>query len=379
MRAIKPHLRYLPAAFFCLFLLAMMLLFFLLPKKDVSPEEKRVLQAVPQFSWNNLKDGSFGRDTENYLSDHFVGRTFFVGLNAYYDLYTGRNGANGVYKARDGYLIQTPIRLDHESLQKNLIRFADFAQKTGIPTRLLTVPSTGYILEDKLPPAHVSYHDGEILEQVSASLRGKISLINPASLFFSQSDTGRPLYYKTDHHWTSYGAYLAYTQFCIAAGIAPIPESDFQIETHSGFYGTTYSRSGLWLEAPDDIELWKPSGSRRVQIEENNRIAIEQDGLFFREHFSETDQYPVFLDGNHSLVRIQNPEGGGKKLLLIKDSFAHCFAPFLSAHYGEIIMVDLRYYHAPLSDLVEKEGIDETLFLYGIANLVSDTNSIWLK
>ena len=156
MRAIKPHLRYLPAAFFCLFLLAMMLLFFLLPKKDVSPEEKRVLQAVPQFSWNNLKDGSFGRDTENYLSDHFVGRTFFVGLNAYYDLYTGRNGANGVYKARDGYLIQTPIRLDHESLQKNLIRFADFAQKTGIPTRLLTVPSTGYILEEKLPPAHVS-------------------------------------------------------------------------------------------------------------------------------------------------------------------------------------------------------------------------------
>lgn len=379
MKAIKSYCRYLPAALFCLFLLVMMLLFLLLPKKDESPEEKRVLQAAPQFSWNNLKDGSFGKDVENYLSDHFSGRKFFVGLNAYFDLYTGRNGANGVYKAQDGYLIQTPIPFNEENLQKNLARFADFAQKTGIPTRLLAVPSTGYILEDKLPAAHVSYHDGEILKQVAAALWGKVALINPSPLFFSQSETGRPLYYKTDHHWTSYGAYLAYTQFCIATGIDPISESNFQIETHPGFYGTTYSRSGLWLEQPDEIALWKPSGSRLVQIEENNRMVKEQKSLFFPEHFSEMDQYPVFLDGNHGLVRILNPEGGEKKLLLIKDSFAHCFAPFLSAHYGEIVMVDLRYYHAPLSALVEEDGIDEILFLYGIYNLVNDTNSIWLK
>lgn len=379
MKEIKSYFRYLPAAFFCLFLLIMMLLFFLLPKKDVSPQEKRVLQAAPQFSWNNLKDGSFGKNVENYLSDHFAGRNFWVGLNAYFNLYTGRNGTNGVYKAQAGYLIQTPITFNQENLKKNLDRFADFAEITGIPTRLLAVPSTGYILEEKLPAAHVSYHDGEILKQTAASLRGKISLIDPAPLFFSQSKSGRPLYYKTDHHWTSYGAYLAYTQFCTAAGIGPLSESDFQIETHSGFYGTTYSRSGLWLEQPDEIALWKPSGTRLVQIEENNRTVKAQETLFFREHFSEMDQYPVFLDGNHSLVRILNPDGGEKKLLLIKDSFAHCFAPFLSAHYGEIVMVDLRYYHAPLSTLVEEEGIHETLFLYGVGNLVNDDNSIWLK
>lgn len=378
MKLDKSCRRYLPAALFCAFLLVMMLLFVFLPKKSESPEEKRVLQAAPQFSWNNLKDGTFGKEVEAYLSDHFGGRKFFVGLNAYYNLYTGRNGANGIYRAQDGYLINEPIKWDEGNLQKNLTRFGDFARQNGIPSHLLAVPSTGYILGEKLPAAHLTYHDAEIIAQTAAALQGSIDVIDPTPLFQAQKESGQ-LYYKTDHHWTTYGAYLAYTQLCETFGLSPTPEAAFQKEVHSGFYGTTYSRSGLWLEQPDDIGLWHSPGARTVRIEENNTLVKEQDSLFFTEHLSEPDQYPVFLDGNHSLVRIKNPEGGDKKLLLVKDSFAHCFAPFLSAHYGEIVMVDLRYYHASLSSLIADEGIDETLFLYGIDNLVNDTNSVWLK
>ena len=104
------------------------------------------------------------------------------------------------------------------------------------------------------------------------------------------------------------------------------------------------------------------------------------DSFFFADHLQEMDMYPVFLDGNHSLVKVTNEDAPDKKLLVIKDSFAHCMVPFLSEHYSEIYMVDLRYFRStPISQLIEQNDIDETLILYGLDNLINDTNVMWLK
>ena len=101
--------------------------------------------------------------------------------------------------------------------------------------------------------------------------------------------------------------------------------------------------------------------------------------LFFPSHLEEMDKYPVFLDGNHSLVTIQNPNAEGGNLLVIRDSYAHCFSTFLASDYQNIYLVDLRYYRDNLSQFVAEHPVDRVLYLYGVDNLVSDTNSAWLK
>ena len=93
----------------------------------------------------------------------------------------------------------------------------------------------------------------------------------------------------------------------------------------------------------------------------------------------EGDKYPVFLDGNHSFVKLKTSLLPAAKSWLSKDSFAHCMATFLAQHYSEVYLVDMRYYRLPLSDLIAQEGIDELLFIYGVDNLVTDTNTAWIK
>lgn len=370
----------LPAIVFCLFLLVMMVLFFALPKQKESVNEKRKLEETPQFSWKTLSDGTFGKNVETYLSDHFAGRDFFVGLNAYYDLASGRNGTSGVYKGEDGYLINTPIKYDKDNLQKNLQKINHFAKSAGIPTRMMVAPSTGYIMGEMLPRVHNPYIDDEIFETMQSVLSEQVEFISLMESFL-QNKGNIQLYYKTDHHWTSDGAYLAYQKYCESAGLTAAPESSFTIKTYPDFYGTTYSRSALWGSAPDEIRVYEPkqSGGYHVLIDDGAEGKKESDSMFFENHLNEADKYPVFLDGNHSFEKITNQNGNGKKLLLIKDSFGHCFAPFLAGNYSEIYMVDLRYYKSPLTKLVQEEGIDECLVLYGLDNIVNDTNIAWLK
>lgn len=372
--------KYLPAVVFCAFIGVMCLLFLFSPDRAYSSNEKRYLTTFPKLTTDTFFSGQFGKEYETYISDQTAGRDFFVGLNAYYDLASGRNGSNGVYSGKDGYLINKPA--DRENyLEANLKTFSKFVKETGIDTTLLIAPSTGYIMEDKLPSGSLPYLDDEYFELIEKN-KGDMDFVNIKGLF-KEKAADKQLYYRTDHHWTTRGAYTAYQAFCAAKGLDAAQENRFDVKSYPGFYGTTYSTSALWLTPPEEIELWH---DKAYEGQDNIHVTIEEGGkkkesssFFFLSHLEEDDKYPVFLDGNHSLVRIENKAASGGKLLLLKDSFGHSIAPFLSENYSEIIMVDLRYYKLPVSELIEKEGISEMLVLYGLDNLCNDTDVAWLK
>ena len=355
---------------FTVFLGAMLLCLFLLPKEAVSVNEKRTLATAPKVSVANILNGKFEREAEDYIKDHFPWREKFSALNAYISLYTGRNGANGVYKGKDGYLISEPVKADYEQLRENVLAMMDFTEMTSTPSTLMLVPSAGYVMSEKLPQNHKEYNDGELIEEAHKMSEAVIGYVDIVECFMEKKNECN-LYYKTDHHWTSDGAYNAYTQYCREIGFEPL--WDFNIAKYDGFYGTLYSKSALWGEEPDALEVWDYDYDVSIQLEDEE---YKSKQFFYRHHLSENDKYPVFLDGNHAIVKItnhKNPEGG--KLLVLKDSFAHCFVPFVANHYSEVDMVDLRYYLEPVSDLVRERGYDRILYLYGISSL-TESNDI---
>lgn len=367
--------RFSVTAVFLLFLAALMVLMFLLPKSDFSENEKRVLADFPQITWESVTSGQFGKDFETYLADHFPMRDLFFGINAYYQLATGRNGASGIYFCDDGYLIATPDAYDSGRLQRNVQQFAAFAESAGLPATIMAVPNPGYILEEKLPENHLQYPDDAIMDTVNEN-SGTMRVVDLRSAFLNSQDD---LYYRTDHHLTSAGSYEMYRQLCQSKGM---DAKTFTCgNTYEGFYGTGYSKSGLWLTQPDKLEIWE-SGEKQdytVTIFEGAQKQ-ESDSLYFTDHLERMDQYPVFLDGNHALVTIENKSvSNGKRLLLIKDSYAHCFATFAAADYEMICMVDLRYYREKTSELIETYDLNEILYLYGVGNLATSTDIAWLQ
>ena len=162
---------------------------------------------------------------------------------------------------------------------------------------------------------------------------------------------------------------------------APVPESSFRKERINNFYGTSYSKSALWTVSPDKMDLWsnqeQPEGSVKVEIRDGSDVK-SSESYFFLERLNEDDKYPVFLDGNHSLVTITNSAAKGGTLVVIKDSYAHTIVPFLSQNYSKIIMADLRYYKKEISALAEEENADAVLILYSLDNLSADNNLAYL-
>lgn len=371
-------------AVFLVFTFALSILFIALPKSEYSSMEKRYLAKTPKVSLESFFSGELtnsleGGENGGYIPDHFPFRSFFVGVSAYWNLVTGTTASNGYYYGDDGYILTKPAATNRS--QQNLGLINSFAASFD-EVALMVVPSAGFVLEDVLPKNHVDYPDEGVYAYIEENKAENIRFCDIRQEFIEKHQSGTQLFYRTDHHWTSEGAYTAYAKLCETLGVTPADREDFTVSRYDNFYGTTYSSSGYFLNKPDTLELWEDkdiSDSVTVEITEGTKTDTF-DSMYFTSHLEEDDMYPVFLDGNHALVEINNLRAEtDKTLLIVKDSFAHCAAPFLAENYSKVIMVDLRYYKMSVTELAEREGADQVLFLYGMNNFCTDTNLAYLE
>lgn len=364
---------------FCVFLFGMLAAYLLLPGRDFSEKEKRYLAEKPVISGENILSGQLDEKIESYLADHVPGRDFFVGVNASYDLMSGRQVTKDIYLAENGFLLERPYSYDRSAVEKNMEKINSFAEKIGRPIDFMLVPTAGYFLQDAVYGIRDTYRDDSIIADIYAQAGEKV-VCRDLLTAFSQEADAQKLYYRTDHHWTSLGAYKAYSAYMDALGREHPEQVDFAVESHSGFYGSTYSRSGLWWIAPESIELWKNDVAFTV---ENKETEQPHEGLFYEERLQELDKYTVYLDGNHSVVTIHNPEAVGKgQLLVFRDSYANCLGTFLANSYETVILVDLRYCQDPrnpVSNMVLEGQYDDVLVCYSLGNFLTDENFVWLR
>ena len=349
---------------FCGFLLSMTLAFLLMPKSDFSENEKRYLAEVPKITWEKVSSGDWGNEIETYLADHIPGRDFFVGVNAYFNLLTGRQAREDIW-LKEGKLVESPVTWDDSAITRNVGAVNKFADTIGRQVDLMIIPSAGWAmgLED--------YKDEAMIRNIYDTASGSVRTVDVADVFAGQPE----LYYDTDHHWTSEGAYLGYRAYREALEKDYRAESDFTKGIWAKFQGSTYSRSALWLTPAEELELWQGSDSLSVT---NGESEGTHEGVFYWERLEEADKYTVFLDGNHSIVRVRNPQGSGR-LLVVRDSYSNSLGCFLAESYEEVVLVDLRYYRQPVSQLVAEEGFDDVLVCYSIGNFLTDTNLVWLR
>lgn len=351
------------AVLFCGFLFAIAA-GYLLPTSTFSEMEKRYLAQTPVVNMDTVFSGEWSRQAEDYLTDHVPGRNLFVGINAYMELMAGRQKLKDVWLV-DGKLLEAPVVTDEKAISRNMKAINTFAETLGQTVHVMVVPSAGWAAGVE------GYTDNDTLKAIYAAAGDRVCAVPVEGIF-----AGNPeLYYRTDHHWTSQGAYKGYAAYMEAVGRKCRAAEDFQITVAQGFQGSTYSRSALWLTPPESIELWQGSSQLAVTNGETDGV---HPGIFYWERLEQADKYTVFLDGNHSIVRIQNPEKQGK-LLVIRDSYSNCLGGFLAESYGEVVLVDLRYYRQTASSLANQEHFDDILVCYSCANFLTDTNLMLLR
>ncbi len=361
---------------FCAFLGIMAVLFLLLPKADFSQTEKRYLEDSPRLTVDTLASGEFGEDMESYMADHIPGRDFFVGLNSYFELFTGRQIAKDIYVAQGNRLVEAPVVWNEVQASKNMNAVSTFADTIGTQVDFMLVPSGGWAVEDTVTGIADPYEDETIIRQLYA-MAGENVACSDVLTVFAQAEDKAALYYKTDHHWTSLGAYTAYRHFAESKGMSYPATEDFAVRTVEDFKGSNHSRAALWMIPGEPLEMW--SHSENITVTNADKEG-DHAGIFYEERLQEGDKYTVFLDGNHSVVRIKNPDNAGKgSILVIRDSYSNCLGGFLAESYENVVLVDLRYYKEPISELYAGETFKDVLVCYSIGNFMTDTNLVWLR
>lgn len=340
-------------------------------KKDrvFSETENRLLEQKPEFSRESVLDGSFMKKYDKYVTDQFVGRDKWIRVKTRADLALQRQEINGVYLGKDDYLIEKHPESDfpRELVDKKLELLEDLVERWD--AKVMLVPTADNILTDKLP-AHAEYYDqSRFLQSVKERIGEENYIDVYDSLWEHRSED---IYYRTDHHWTSLGAYYGYLQWMTAVGEnRRLYRAEREIVTED-FLGTLHSKINLPVK-PDTIERFSATAARPVEI------VYDMDrtsSSFYEERYLETkNKYGYFLDDNHGFVEIRANGNRGKTLFLIKDSFANCIIPLLSCHYEKIYVVDLRYMNGKLFPFMEsyepEDGMD-VLVLYNCVHFIKD-------
>lgn len=347
----------IPACFLLVLFLCGAVTFF---KGDVSfsDHENRLLKTRDAIS-TDFMDGSFQKDLNDCLSDQFVLRDACTALQSLCKKLTGRRDIGGAYLGKQQHLFQkiTDRDVDLAQIKTDAGRYARLQENTGLALTVLPVPSAGVALSELLP-AHAAMYDYDGIVSLLRETMPNASLIDvKQALHGSTLLFGSTSYYRTDHHWTTAGAYSAYRCLCDHSGKDAPGYLDFApVTVTKEFRGTQDSRVLDPSIPSDSIEtIALPDGVRVV--------ADGQEISFYDESaLHEKDKYRVFLSGNHGIVEITNPQNAhGKTLLMIKDSFANSLVPFLSYDYAKIVMVDERYSLDLPSEIAKEYGADEIL------------------
>ena len=352
-------------AFFCLLLAASSLAGLIMPDRYYSEREKRTLAQRPQFTAAAFLSGEFSGDLEKYLTDQVPLRDGWVTMKTYLELAVGKRESGGVYIGKDQYLIDKFTSYSKKQLTANADALADLQEKLageGIPMETILVPVAAQVLTDKLPTyAPVADYDAILAVLTNAG----VDTVDVLSALAAHS--GEDIYYRTDHHWTSLGAYYAY---CAWRGTEPAAGEWTQEVLCNNFHGTTWNKVPLPSVPAEEITAWYQHPTRHVSY---NGGQYETDSIYERKYLDGSDQYAVFLNSNQAQTVI---EGSGKsgKLLLIKDSYGNTFAQFPVEDYAEVHVLDLRFFKGDVTEYAKENGITDALVLYGAQNFVKDTN-----
>ena len=346
------------------------------PDRVFSANENRYLAQKPKWTTERFFDGEFATDYENYITDQFIWRDTWIRVKTISEISIGKKDVNGVYLCRDDYLIETQTEIDEEKAYSNADRMISFLngkveQMGENHVAMMIVPTAVATLSDKLPKHAQTFDQNQYIDYMSEGFSG--IFVDVRDSFDVHKDDY--IYYKTDHHWTTKGAFLAYDEWADRMGYTAFSEEAFDIVQVSGdFLGTVYSKLN-YARSADRMYLYKIKQDIRYDVD-IDLGAKKMTGLYEESHLAEKDKYSVFLDGNHSIVTIDTTGGkrDGDTLLIIKDSYAHCFIPFVANHYDRTVVVDMRYLKMPMNQVIEKYGITDILVLYNAIHFAEDIN-----
>lgn len=364
---------------FAVFIVGFTVLDCVTPTRTHSEFESNLAQ-MPKFSFKDLFNGKFTADYESYVNDQFLLRDEWITLKSYVETVFGKVENNGVIYGKDGYLFEKLTSYDEARLKLNIEAVQKFCEKyPELSVKFALIPNSYEVLADKLPVASPVLDQEKLINEIYS----KVSSADNVDILSSlKAHNSEYIYYKTDHHWTTLGAYYAYEKLCDVFEIGKVNINHLTENTVKDFYGTYFSKAKSFTIKPDIIRYYDVNASMAIMTSDQTGKFVPETSfatLYDEGMFHTRDKYSAFIHSNNGLsVITNNGEYEKERLLVIKDSYSNSLLPFLSTDYKEIVVVDLRYMFN-ISMVLEQYDFDDVLIMYNVSTFTGDTDVVKLK
>lgn len=359
------------ALIFLAFIGAFFILNLVLPDRQFSEQENRYLQMRPEFSFKSLFSGDYTSKFETYTTDQFTFRDEWITLKAASELALGKQENNDVHLCENGTLIEGFKRPENSVLDSNMSALNTLVGNTDANVYFALIPDKSDLYSSLLPKNAPNDSEKEVIDYCY----GQSNATNVDMYSALSAHKDEYIFYRTDHHWTSLGAYYGLSALAESMGL-PCPALDSYTDRHvvsEEFYGTTWSASGFSWVDPDTMEIFvnAPEGLKVTSYPQGSPV---EGKLYDFSYLEKKDKYSMFMGGNCPMHVIETGNEDKPSLLILRDSYTDSLIPFLLDDFSEIHVLDLRYYRASLKAYIEQNDFDNVLVCYSVSNFCSDSN-----
>ncbi len=359
------------ALIFLAFIGAFFILNLVLPDRQFSEQENRYLQMRPEFSFKSLFSGDYTSKFETYTTDQFTFRDEWITLKAASELALGKQENNDVHLCENGTLIEGFKRPENSVLDSNMSALNTLVGNTDAKVYFALIPDKSDLYASLLPKNVPNDSEKEVIDYCY----GQSNATNVDMYSALSAHKDEYIFYRTDHHWTSLGAYYGLSALAESMGL-PCPALDSYTDRHvvsEEFYGTTWSSSGFSWVDPDTMEIFvnAPEGLKVTSYPQGSPV---EGKLYDFSFLEKKDKYSMFMGGNCPMHVIESGNEDKPSLLILRDSYTDSLIPFLLDDFSEIHVLDLRYYRASLKAYIEQNDFDNVLVCYSVSNFCSDSN-----
>ena len=357
---------------FCVIVAFFLVFNILYPSHKFSDKENRSLKQRPELSFESVVSGEFFKDFNQYYSDQFAGRNLFMSISSSVNIIEGKPEVAGVYFGKKGSMIGQPEKPNEKAVKETAKAINKFDKAMPeIRKYLLLVPNAAGVQQDRLPADAPVRNQVADIKNLEKAVKGNTVILDGVTPLKEKNK--EYIYYKTDHHWTSYGAYQVFRKNMKKM------EPDTKIYDYRNFLvsddfrGTLASKTGRW-DKKDDINVYEPVGCDVRYLVQYPETGHKSTSLFVKKKLDQKDQYQVFLGGNHGIVDIKTTAKNDRVLMILRDSYASSYVQFLYPYYSRIVLVDPRYYYDNLGTAIKTYGVTDMLYLYSGDTIVTDSN-----
>lgn len=343
-------------------IILVMIMFIFNYKLEFSYNENRYLAKLPNFNIDNLINNKYLDKLQDYFSDHFPFREKLINIRTNSLKLLNFKEINNVF-INDKYLIEKYIKpINTDKLIKKL---NNINKNINANMMVMLVPTSISINTSYIP----NYYENTQIDTLNYIYDNlDMKTINVYNILNENKDKYQ-LYYYMDHHWTIYGAYYAYIKYCEENNINYYDLSNYNIyPVSNAFKGTIYSKVLKSTKNSDTIYKIEKDGME-YSIKYTNKTT---DTLYDDNYLDKKDKYSYYLSNNASIIEINTNSLSDDELIIIKDSYANSFIPFIVNHYKRVVVIDPRYYKESIIDYINKSKINNILFLYNLNTIDND-------